>query len=80
MIEPTLYKQIFEDDKRGAAILHELVTMFAKPHVEVGGIDAVLQTYTRAGNRQVLDFILRRVNAANGAPDPNADPGNDQQQ
>jgi len=66
MTTPATYKAIFEDDVRGAAIFEDLVLRFSKPAVTKGGIDAVLQTYQRAGERHVIDFVIRRINQANG--------------
>ena len=68
---PDLYKQVFEDDRRGAAILEHLTQLFARPAVTSGGIDAVLQTYHRDGQRRVLEFIVGQINRANGVKDPN---------
>lgn len=73
MSNPTaqLYKAVFEDDLRGAAILEHLTQAFARPPVTSGGIDAVLQTYERGGQRKVLDFIVNQINRANGVePEP----------
>jgi hypothetical protein len=66
--EPTakLYKELFEDDRRGAAILEDLTRRFARPAVTTGGIDAVLQTYHRDGMRRVVEFIVTQINRANG--------------
>ncbi|WP_321782344.1 hypothetical protein [Burkholderia pyrrocinia] len=66
MIDPDIYKQIFEDDRRGAAILEELTVVFARPAVTTGGIDAILQTYVRDGQRRVIEHIVNRINSANG--------------
>lgn len=66
---PDLYKQIFEDDKRGAAILEHLTQVFARPAVVKGGIDAVLETYQRDGQRRVLEFIVSQINRAHGVDD-----------
>ncbi|KXJ63015.1 hypothetical protein AXY46_03075 [Achromobacter xylosoxidans] len=74
-VEPSVYKEIFEDDRRGAAVLEDLIQRFARPPVQTGGIDAVLQTYHRLGERRVMDFIAAQINRANGVPDPNAEPG-----
>jgi hypothetical protein len=63
---PELYKALFEDDKRGAAILDHLIQVFARDAVVEGGIDAVLKTYKHAGQRKVLDFIASQINRANG--------------
>lgn len=68
---PDLYKQVFEDDRRGAAILEHLTQMFARQAVTTGGIDAVLQTYHRDGARRVLEHIVGQINRANGVQDPN---------
>jgi hypothetical protein len=67
------YKQIFEDDVRGASILEDLVGRFSRPAVVKGGIDAVLETYSRAGNRAVIDYIFRRLEQANGVQPVNED-------
>mgnify|MGYP000207977395 CR=1 FL=1 len=63
-----LYRDVFEDDRRGAAILDDLIGRFTKAAITQGGIDAVLQTYRNAGMRAVLDYVIGRINAANGAP------------
>lgn len=70
MIDPLLYRDIFEADQRGAAILEDLVARFGRARVTTaGGIDAVLQTYRDAGQRQVVDHILVQINKANGIRD-----------
>lgn len=74
-ITPAEYKAIFEDDRRGAAILEDLTMRFARPAVTTGGIDAVLQTYHRDGMRRVIEHIVTQINRANGVPDPNAETG-----
>lgn len=60
------YRELFETDKRGARILDDLIQRFARPAVNKGGIDAVLQTYQRMGAREVLEFIANQINRANG--------------
>ncbi len=69
---PEQYKALFEDDKRGAAILEHLTHTFARPAVVKGGIDAVLETYQRDGQRRVLEFIVNQINRAHGV-DVNAE-------
>lgn len=64
--DPLQYKALFEDDLRGAAILEHLTQVFARPAVVKGGIDAVLETYQRDGQRRVLEFIVGQINRANG--------------
>jgi hypothetical protein len=76
MSEPvpaSTYADVFEVDARGQAILEDLVRRFAKPAVTRGGIDAVLQTYQRAGAREVIDFILRRCDQARGVEPADSD-------
>lgn len=63
---PQDYADLFEVDKRGTRILDDLVLRFARPAVNKGGIDAVLQTYQRMGAREVLEFIANQINRANG--------------
>lgn len=63
---PEDYKALFEDDRRGAAILEDLILRFIRPPVTEGGIDAVLKTFDRAGQRRPLDFITAMINRANG--------------
>jgi len=67
-----LYRDVFEHDQRGVAILEDLVLRFGRTKVHVdGGIDAVLKTYRNAAFRELLDYIVRRVNEGNGVPDSN---------
>lgn len=63
---PQDYALIFEDHKVGAAILEDLTLIFARPAVVKGGIDAVLETYQRDGQRRVLEHIVSQINRAHG--------------
>lgn len=63
---PQEYLDLFEVDRRGARILEDLIQRFVRPGVSKGGIDAVLQTYERNGQRNVIDFIATQINRANG--------------
>jgi hypothetical protein len=65
-VTPELFREIFEVDKRGAAILEYLVTRFSRPAVTDGGIDAVLKTYERMGEQKVVQHIVGQINRANG--------------
>lgn len=60
------YKDIFVVNRQGARVLDDLFKRFAKGHVTSGGIDAILQTYSNNGAREVLEFIIRRINRADG--------------
>lgn len=64
-IPAELYRQIFEEDKRGAAIFEDLVQRFSKPAVVEGGIDAVIKTYHHMGEHAVIQHIVRQINLAN---------------
>jgi hypothetical protein len=64
-----LYRDVFESDRRGALILEDLVQRFSRPMVTKGGIDAVLQSFARGGERNVVDHIVRQINRANGVRD-----------
>lgn len=65
-VTPELFREIFEIDKRGAALLEHLITRFTQPAVTDGGIDAVLKTYERMGQQKVLQHIVGQINRANG--------------
>lgn len=64
-ITPDLFRQVFEVDKRGAAILEHLIQRFSQPAVTDGGIDAVLKTYERMGQTKPMHYIVAMVNKAN---------------
>lgn len=64
-----MFRRVFEQHAEGAIVLEQLIRVFARNAVTVGGIDAVLKTYMQAGNREVLDHILLRINRANGVQD-----------
>lgn len=62
-----LYLAVFEDDRRGAAILDDLHARFGTPKVTTdGGIDAVLKTYTSTAKSTVVAYILNRIAQAKG--------------
>ena len=72
-----LYRDIFETDKRGVVIFEDLYRRFAskaKVHTN-GGIDAVLKTYQDAAHREVIEYIVTRVNRARGVNDSPNPPG-----
>lgn len=65
---PQDYADIFETNRQGARLLDDMVQRFCRPAVNKGGIDAVLQTYERMGQRNVIEFICNQINRANGVP------------
>lgn len=65
-----LYRDIFESDRRGAVIFEDMLRRFGNTRVHTdGGIDAVLKTYKSAAHREVMDYIVTRINRANGVND-----------
>ena len=65
-VSPEQYKLIFEDNRVGAAILEDLLFIHARPAPKAGGIDRVLDMAKAEGRRDVLDFIVNRINQAHG--------------
>lgn len=65
-VDPRVYRRLFEEDSDGQAVLAELWRIFAKSAVCEGGIDAILKTYKHDGAREILEFIVTKINRANG--------------
>jgi hypothetical protein len=62
-----LYRDIFEADARGAAILEDLHLRFGRVNVHTdGGIDAVLKTFKSGAQAAVIGYIHNRIAQANG--------------
>lgn len=68
-ITPAMYLELFEQHPTGRVVLEHLIRQFTQPAVTDGGIDAVLKTYQRMGQRRVLDFIITQINRAQGVPE-----------
>lgn len=68
MTDPTPrdFADLFEDDRRGAAILASLTARFARKVYVPGGHDADRETCYRAGQRDVIEFIVTQINRAHG--------------
>ncbi len=62
------YKRLFQETVGGEAILEDLVKRFTLPP-SFDEHNAAIKTYYRAGQRSVIDFILSRINRANGVSD-----------
>ncbi len=65
------YQSVFEVHLLGQQIFEDLYKRFAakaRVHTD-GGIDAVLKTYKDAAQRDVLDYIVTRINRHNGVND-----------
>lgn len=72
-VTPAMFKEVFEDSRAGQLVLEKLIQVFTQPAVTDGGIDAVLKTYQRMGQRRVLDHIINQINQAHGVPEPQGD-------
>lgn len=72
-LDPAVYARTFDQLREGQAILEELTQRFARPAKLTGGIDAILATYHNAGSRAVVEFIVSRINQANGVQDNDND-------
>lgn len=67
----SFYHDLFDIDKRGQAVFEDLYQKFyARSRVHTsGGIDAILKTYQAAAHKEVMDYIIRRINRHNGVHD-----------
>jgi hypothetical protein len=63
-LQPEDFARLF-----GARILEDLVERFGGNPYKAGGLEAQRQTDFNAGKLEVVNFILRRINQANGAED-----------
>lgn len=64
---PDEYRAAFEFSKSGALVLEDLVSRFCGNTYVRGGLDAQRETDFRSGKREVVEFILKQINRANGA-------------
>ncbi len=65
-IAPEAYARVFENHAEGRMILDDLTARFGGGIYVKGGLEGDRQTCFNAGRRSVLDFILGRINQANG--------------
>lgn len=65
-LDKDAYKRIFEGNPDGVAILEELCRVFAKDCYVKGGRAAERQTLVNCGERSVVEFIVKKINQANG--------------
>lgn len=63
------YKRLFEETPGGPEVLDELTKLFGRAIFVRGGHEGDRQTCYNAGQRSVLDFILLKINRANGVKD-----------
>ena len=65
-VPPEAYARVFENHAEGRLILDDLTARFGGGIYVKGGLEGDRQTCFNAGRRSVLDFILGRINQANG--------------
>lgn len=70
-LAPEVYARVFENHAEGAQILDDLTARFGGGIYVKGGLEGDRQTCFNAGRRSVLDFIIGRINQANGVNDEN---------
>lgn len=68
-VMPEDFKRIFEEMAGGPQVLEELTRRFGRAAYVPGGPEGDRETCYRAGQRSVLDFILREINKADGVND-----------
>lgn len=68
-VTPADFKRIFEEMPGGQPVLEELTRRFGRASYVAGGTEGDRETCYRAGQRSVLDFILREINRADGVED-----------
>ncbi|ENF6042981.1 hypothetical protein ABRV10_005080 [Citrobacter amalonaticus] len=68
-VTPADFKRIFEEMPGGQQVLEELTRRFGRASYVAGGTEGDRETCYRAGQRSVLDFILREINRADGVED-----------
>lgn len=72
---PEVYARVFENHAEGVLVLEDLVARFGgNPYVK-GGLEGDRETCFRAGSNRVVNFILGRINQANGASFEDNDEG-----
>jgi hypothetical protein len=70
-VTPLMYLELFEQHPTGRLVLDDLIARFTERAVTDGGIDAILKTYQRMGQRRVLDHIVTQINRAQGVEESN---------
>lgn len=65
-----VYARVFENFPDGKLVLEDLVRKFGRSIYVKGGLEGDRATCKNAGNREVLDFILGKINQAAGLSEP----------
>jgi len=74
---PQDYAMVFEDHKVGAAIFEQMTARFANKVYVKGGLEADRQTCYNAGQRDVIEFIVKQINRAHGVVNEDPEEPND---
>lgn len=72
-LEPAAYARLFEGAPDGPAVLDELMRIYSKGVSSKPGIDGIVDTYRNIGAREVIEFIVRKINVANHGVPPDDD-------
>jgi hypothetical protein len=72
-LQPVDYQRVFEGDPVGARILEDLIGRFGGNPYTKGGLEAQRETDRKAGSLEVVNFLLRKINQANGAENDESD-------
>ncbi len=67
IVTPAMYAQVFGPGTPGEKVLEDLIAKFVRPPVYQDGIDGIRKSDRNAGQRRPLDFIMLKINQANGA-------------
>ena len=62
----TLFQRVFEGHHEGVKVLEHLLVRFKRNPWVRGGHEAERETNRRFGNTEVVDYIIARINRANG--------------
>ena len=66
---PEDYALIFESHRVGQKILEDLIARFGHTRSHSEGIDRILDTFEKAGQRKVVDYIALQINKSHGVRD-----------
>lgn len=65
------YSDVFENTKSGQIVLDELIAKFGNNPYVKGGQEGARQTDFNSGSLEVINFILRKIEAANRPEESN---------
>jgi hypothetical protein len=75
---PALYKAIFEDDARGQVLLADLQARFCRrPNPDDFTQEGMLRGFVRTHQREVVEYIVRQINRADGVEEESDQPDGD---